>query len=195
MAVGRGVFWKKTLVSECKKLDMLCLSRKCDLDSRVVGSISWTNSRGKKSEIGVFSFTPGEIILSYTITKNHGNEKKAYNYRVYLDTTPCNYGGKRWWFKCPQCWRRCRILYLPPGHNYFLCRICHNLTYTSQQEGKNKWSPLFDSFSKIPELEKLLRRTRSHKKRQIIERKLYRHYLGMRGLVEWDRLWRMRRKK
>ncbi len=32
---------------------------------------------------------------------------------VALDRTDCNYGGSRPWWLCPQCERRCAILYLP----------------------------------------------------------------------------------
>jgi len=192
MLVGRGVYSKKKLVSDCKKLDMSYLSRKCDLDSKVVGSISWTNSLGKKSEIGLYSIDQRVLVFSYTITKRYTKEEKTFEYPVHLDKTPCNYGGMRWWFLCPNCSHRCRILYLPPGRDYFLCRICHNLTYTSQQVGKTKWSPLFDSFSKIPELERQLLRTRSNRKRQIIERKLQRYYHNLHRLVDWDRRRRRR---
>jgi hypothetical protein len=47
-----------------------------------------------------------------------------------LDTTPCNYGGRRVWFICPQCGRRVAILYGTP----FACRHCHQLDYRSQRE-------------------------------------------------------------
>lgn len=42
-------------------------------------------------------------------------------------------GGKHWYFICPKCKRRVRKLYLPDGENEFLCRKCHNLTYSSSQ--------------------------------------------------------------
>ena len=187
MSVGRGVYWKKTQVEECKKLDILPIARKCDLESTFSGNISWINSLGKKSEIGLCSLGPGVLRFAYTITKNYTNEKKTYDYQVHLDTTPCNFGGKRWWFRCPNCNRRCRILYLPPRGEYFLCRLCHNLTYESQQEGITKFSSMFNAFSKIPELEKRLGRTRSSRKRQTIERKIERHYLDLHRLVDWDR--------
>jgi hypothetical protein len=172
MSVGRGVFWKKTQVSDCLKLDILSITKKCDLETAVHGTSSWKNSWGEKSEISILFYAPEKIQLSYTITKKQDDEKKYLDYYVYLDTTPCNFGGKRWWFLCPNCNRRRRILYLPPGATYFLCRICHNLTYESQQEGKTKWSPLFDAINKIPKLENQLLKTRSPKRHQRIERRL-----------------------
>ena len=194
MLVGRGVYSKKKLVSDCKKLDILNLSGKCDLDSKVVGSISWTNSLGKKSEIGLYSIDQRVLVFSYTITKRYTKEEKTFEYLVHLDKTPCNYGGMRWWFRCPNCNRRCRILYLPPGRDYFLCRICHNLTYTSQQVGKTKFNRLLDAVTIIPELERQLLRTRSSRKRQIIERKIERLYYGMRGSYNLNRRRKRRRR-
>jgi hypothetical protein len=52
--------------------------------------------------------------------------------RVDLVVTPCNYGGTRPWFRCPQCWSRRRVLYSLGGH--FRCRHCHDLAYSSTRE-------------------------------------------------------------
>ena len=48
-----------------------------------------------------------------------------------LATTPCQFGGVRWWLKCPCCGRRVRSLYL--RWSGFTCRHCAWLTYTSTQ--------------------------------------------------------------
>src|SRR5205823_10573823 len=59
---------------------------------------------------------------------------------VRLETTPTQFGGRRWWFTCPlvvrgvPCCRRVGKLYLPPGARYFGCRKCHDLSYRSSQE-------------------------------------------------------------
>jgi Zn-finger protein len=52
---------------------------------------------------------------------------------VYLDWTPCHFGGQRPWFLCPAhgCGRRVALLY---GGAIFACRHCHQLTYQSQRE-------------------------------------------------------------
>lgn len=81
--------------------------------------------------------------LDYRVTRA-GEEPRQIKYRVELETTPCNFGGVRWWFRCPnvRCGRRCGVLYLPPGALYFACRECHELTYTSCRES-HKWDCLF----------------------------------------------------
>ncbi len=50
--------------------------------------------------------------------------------------TPCGLGGERPWFVCPseECGRRAAILYLEDGA--LLCRLCLDLAYPSQREGK-----------------------------------------------------------
>src|SRR5262249_29311715 len=50
---------------------------------------------------------------------------------IPIDRIPCNYGGHRYYFKCPFCRQRMRKLYLA-HQSIFLCRKCLNLTYKSQ---------------------------------------------------------------
>jgi len=46
---------------------------------------------------------------------------------VVVDHTPCNFGGRRPWWRCPECGRRAAILYL--GSLGFRCRRCNRLKY------------------------------------------------------------------
>ncbi|MGM9403682.1 hypothetical protein ACS0VU_15095 [Aliiroseovarius sp. KMU-71] len=50
---------------------------------------------------------------------------------VALTVTPCHFGGSRIWFVCPDCRRRCGVLYVGQS---IACRKCHDLTYASQYE-------------------------------------------------------------
>lgn len=51
---------------------------------------------------------------------------------VTLNSMPLHFGGSRWWFGCPGCERRCRILYKPAGATVYKCRICHHLRYADK---------------------------------------------------------------
>jgi hypothetical protein len=51
---------------------------------------------------------------------------------LWLETTPCHFGGVRWWIYCSRCNSRRRTLYLPLGHWRFACRDCLRLGYQSQ---------------------------------------------------------------
>lgn len=56
-------------------------------------------------------------------------------------SSPCRFGGVRWWLVC-DCGRRVLKVYCPPGGRRFACRTCHGLTYTSSQEA-HKFDGLF----------------------------------------------------
>jgi len=56
---------------------------------------------------------------------------------VQMETTPCRFGGRRWWWVCPATGRRCSKLYLPNGGTRFLSRGpgAYRLAYASQNGG------------------------------------------------------------
>ena len=55
------------------------------------------------------------------------------NQLVYLRPTQLRFGGRRWWFLCPKCDRRCAKLYLKPLHSVFFCRICQGVGYSRDE--------------------------------------------------------------
>ncbi len=75
----------------------------------------------------------GSIRLQYEATASG----ERLDHPVPLVTTPCQLGGRRWWFVCPlsrgdaACGRRVRKVYL--AGQYLGCRYCHDLTYRSRQ--------------------------------------------------------------
>ena len=105
------------------------------LSGQAVEKISWTSSRtGKKTSVivGVHITNDDQfVMLMYTLTDRDGNNAD-YKYVVPLVTTPCNFGGVRYWFGCPSCDRRVAVLYLARGDVYFRCRHCNNLSYHSR---------------------------------------------------------------
>lgn len=58
--------------------------------------------------------------------------RKNMSYMIAVEALPCNYGGLRYFFKCPLCKKRMRILYFAEN-SVFLCRGCLNLSYKSQR--------------------------------------------------------------
>lgn len=71
----------------------------------------------------------------------HGN-----GVEIPLTRTRCYFGGFRWWFICTNCGRRVGILYKPRRVDQFLCRHCHDLTYTICQERRTCIEALWRSF-------------------------------------------------
>lgn len=59
-------------------------------------------------------------------------KRNASAYTIPVDKLSCNYGGFRYYFRCPLCRSRMRILYFAQNST-FLCRKCLNLAYESQR--------------------------------------------------------------
>jgi hypothetical protein len=150
----------KTTVEECLTLSMGVVGQFEGLQKREPygGTIKWTKVRtGEETARIGYAFAPlgegykwdGRLRLKYTITRpskghlrggsDRDEDKTEMEYGINLETTPCNFGGERWWFRCPlvkngqPCGRRCFKLYEPPGANSFGCREGHDLTYESAQ--------------------------------------------------------------
>lgn len=128
----------KTELEGLLYLDMSKLKEFGLLKGNVTQSITWTNHFDEaKSRITLnVNVYTNLARLTYTTTDYFTGEKTDYNYRVVLESTPCNLGGVRWWFLCPlvvdgvYCARRVRRLY--KGSDYFGCRNCQRLCYSSQ---------------------------------------------------------------
>lgn len=71
--------------------------------------------------------------LEYTVTNNYNGKKNDISYNIYTLKTNCNYGGKRFWFICPNanCGRKCSKLYF--RDSYFVCLKCSRLLYYNQK--------------------------------------------------------------
>lgn len=150
----------KTEVEDVKKIEASFLRKHGYFKGWRNGTITWTSGwSGDKSSVGVeVSTLDGEdyLRIHYTQTEWRTGEKKDFDYKIPLTTTPCVYGGQRYWFICPwykngvYCGRRVAKLY--KDGDYFACRHCYNLTYESR-----KLSGVAKSFGRIisiPEVEK-----------------------------------------
>ena len=147
-----NLHWKKTTVEECKQLPISLFYKPIrhvleHPDEGWKGDINWSyngNPSGKIGYVVVLKNSIPEITLQYTVVKSG----KEMDYPIRLTTTDLYWGDKRWWFICPlikngkPCFQRVGKLYLPPGYEYFGCRNCYELTYTSCQES-HKYDSLF----------------------------------------------------
>ncbi len=78
------------------------------------------------------------ITLSY-FDVTDDNDPEHLNYKIFITTADCNYGGVRYYFICPliksngkKCKKKVAVLYKSPDSHYFGCRECHQLTYESK---------------------------------------------------------------
>ncbi len=69
------------------------------------------------------------VTLSFNARDRHGKEHPRRQDVGLAYATP-RFGGRRPWFTCPACERRCALLYYRRGR--FACRTCQGLSYASQ---------------------------------------------------------------
>ena len=137
-------FDSKTLAEHCHSIDVRQLNRTGCLKPWQRYSWRWQDG----SNI-VIETKPGVVELIYSISRND-QPREDVHIEVTLSWSSCNYGGERPWFICPGkgCGRRVAKLYLVG--KYFLCRHCHDLTYSSQRQA--------DEFRMLDKAQKIFRR-------------------------------------
>ena len=168
--MGRYYVDKKNTVEDCRSVSISFLRKHGYLSEPccMPGTISWKNYYGEQtSSIGIVVSTlddENNIRFHYTSTKRDTGEETKYDYKVQLTTTPCNFGGVRYWFICPlskngvYCGRRVAKLYCVPGANHYGCRHCHNLSYESRNETR---SGMFGAFGGVLRVERQMEELRS----------------------------------
>lgn len=182
-SMGRWSYSDRTEADSLKRVSVYWLKKNGYFrDSYVFGGIKWTNKWSEESSIGLdCNITEEEkyIRLHYNQTDNEGKQNN-FDYRVKLVTTPCHFGGFRYWFLCPctvnekYCGRRVGVLY--KAGDYFACRHCYNLTYSSRNAsgvfrygGNVSFPELEEMRAKIKRLTykgKLTRKYRSYIKKE-----------------------------
>lgn len=141
--MGRWSYSNRTEADGLKKVEIWWLKRHGYLNGCKFGGMEWKSGwDDSKSSVGFTVSTydsGGYIQFRYTQT-DQDEQKTEFDYKIPLTTTPCKYGGKRYWFLCPlvksdnYCGRRIGVLY--KAGNYFGCRHCYDLTYSSQKESR-----------------------------------------------------------
>jgi len=127
------------------------------------GGCNWSRNGEQTGSIGfTVSTLEGDeyVRFQYTQTDRNTNEKTELDYKARIESTPCHFGGRRWWFICPlvvngrACNARVGVLYLGNG-KYFGCRHCYNLTYESSKES-HKFDRMFLKMGVSPKMAKEL---------------------------------------
>lgn len=122
----------KRTVDEVYKLDLKDLAKGGRFRSGERLTCTW--SRGEYENAAIeMDVVPTGLWFHYTLTDGQGQEE-SMGYVVCLKTTPCSFGGVRYWFVCPGCGAGCRILYLPYNGNVFACRRCCGLVYPRERD-------------------------------------------------------------
>lgn len=132
----------KRKVDDCLTLDVNKLIRDSLIQEGAAGTLNWTERYSGK-RLGSISFfnLPTGGSDSKTLEVNYRwSGSVDISTRITLESTRPHFGGRRWWFLCPNikcesaCGNRVAKLHLSSG--YFGCRSCHDLTYLSCQRSR-----------------------------------------------------------
>ena len=124
---GGGRWAPKT--HDFHKIDLASLKRLGMDKPGFSGSLIWSIRGRETGRIGILTYSD-RCVLNYR-SRSRGSDWETISDVVYFDWTTTGLCGKRKWFLCPKCGRRCRVLY---GGKYFRCRECVGAVYESQYE-------------------------------------------------------------
>jgi hypothetical protein len=110
-------------VDTVRRLDVRILRQRCQLWPGARGTLYWAN------EMLDFIVRADHLLLYSRTTESR---EAVGPVTIWLDWTPCHYGGHRLWFLCPRCARRVAALCRMGG--WWRCRHCARLRYASQHQ-------------------------------------------------------------
>jgi len=120
---------RKPKAEHMKRLNLVRLRRDGALRSGAASTIGWSCGGEETSSIGIVA--AGDALRLIYRARNGDGSWFAVDEMVRFLVTKPAFGGERFWFACPGCGRRCRVLF---GGVRFRCRRCHGLRYSSQSE-------------------------------------------------------------
>lgn len=136
---GSGRPSQKTKIEEYRSLNINKFHRDGFLRVGTRGNWSWSRDGSQIASIG-FSTQATTMTFNYRV-RVHGDEWETIEQAVPIERIPCHYGNQRPYFRCSGVvrGRHCnrRVVKLYAGGQYFLCRHCYNLAYSSQSEEKS----------------------------------------------------------
>jgi hypothetical protein len=120
-----------SLTTDYLSLDIRTFKKRGWLNFPSSNTMTWSKNGNTIGSIN-YELNEDEIKLNYRTQSNDG-ERENISETITLVTTPCNFGGNRKWFKCPECFQKALVLY---GGTFFRCRKCHGLIHPSVNESK-----------------------------------------------------------
>jgi hypothetical protein len=132
---GSGRHWdsRKATTFEYWQLDVRRWQRDGLLLAGRSFGLQWTQS-GEVSAFVCVQVGNDTVFVGCGHRTSRGAWQSEPQHPVRLQWTPCNFGGRRAWFRCPArgCGRRVAMLYSTGG--IFACRHCYRLAYDSQRQ-------------------------------------------------------------
>lgn len=124
---GSGRTGWRPVAERLLRLDMVFLHREKLLRPGMTVLLNWSWHDMPLANIKLLMSTSFVRLRYSTI------DGEMMDYPIYIDRTPCHYGGSRTWFLCPRCCRRAAVLF---AGRHFMCRQCHALAYAVENEGE-----------------------------------------------------------
>ena len=126
---GRGCWYrfdKRATADSRQALTIDFVRRRWGLDRAWSTSVLWHRGTQSAGSVGLVVAPGRGALLHYTY---RGEDRRVWLHFAYSDTP---FGGRRAWWACPGCGRRCGVVYGP----MFVCRRCAGVDYyKSQQTG------------------------------------------------------------
>ena len=132
--IGSGRQGGRAKTDEVPSLDVRRLHREGALE--VGKQTIWTWWLGGEGTLSIRLLAQGHQVLLRHGARVGGKDQTV-EYPVWIEKTPCHFGGTRTWFRCPVrgCGRRVAILYRA---NFLACRHCQGLAYACQSERREE---------------------------------------------------------
>jgi hypothetical protein len=143
--MSRPRSYRPTL-DDLRAIDVRDYAREGYLAAGRSGTTRWSQGDRETGVIG-FEMEDGKFVLRYRV-RIRGAAWEDRTEQISLEFSPQFFGGRRVWFLCPGCSRRCAKLH---GLDRFRCRLCWGLPYKSQGE-----QPLFRKLRRAQQLREKL---------------------------------------
>ena len=142
---GRGRWYRSSWFKRDTVDDKLRLPidfvRKCwGLDNAVAASMLWHRGKDKIGEIGLYILPGRGVKLDYNFKGEPVETLIRFAYSAQ------NLGGRRAWWVCPDCGRRCAVLY---GGPRFLCRKCAGVDYYRTQQNADPLTAIDNKLGRL----------------------------------------------
>ena len=140
---GRGCWYrfdKRATADGGQRLPVDFVRRLCGgFDNACRTSVLWHRGKQKVGEIGLVVAPGRGVLLHYTY---RGEDRRVWLDFAYSDTP---FGGRRAWWACPGCGRRCGVAYAP----LFVCRKCAGVDYYQIQQSGDALTVIDNRLNRI----------------------------------------------
>lgn len=157
--------YRQHTTNESYSFDIAQVSMRDIMADEHVKSTVWNwTSQGKDSgSMGIF-FYPAQLEIAFKFQASQGDNAQNITQVIALETMALNFGGVRYWLRCPHCNKRVRTLHCPRSRalasNPFRCRTCWNLSYSSCQDSRHLSGSLYQIWGISDEVNALYSKVR-----------------------------------